>query len=108
MKYFILLFAFFAFNLFLTMNVRAEIWTVTKTADTDDGICDSDCSLREAIARAAVSRDTIVFSELFNSAQTITLDRTDLVVNKNLTISGPGPELLTVSGNNLSRIFRIM
>ena len=32
--------------------------TVTKTEDTNDGVCDSDCSLREAIA-AAVAGDTI-------------------------------------------------
>ncbi len=36
----------------------AATWTVTKTADTNDGACDSDCSLREAIA-AAASGDTI-------------------------------------------------
>ena len=28
----------------------AALYTVTKTADTNDGTCDSDCSLREAIA----------------------------------------------------------
>jgi CSLREA domain-containing protein len=27
-------------------------WTVTKTEDTDDGACDSDCSLREAVVAA--------------------------------------------------------
>ena len=27
-------------------------YTVTKTADTNDGTCDADCSLREAIAAA--------------------------------------------------------
>jgi CSLREA domain-containing protein len=107
MKYFILLFALFAFNSFLTVNVRAETWTVTKTADTDDAICDADCSLREAIARAGSSRDTIVFSELFNTEQTITLGGTELLINKNLTITGPGAELLTISGNNLTRVMRV-
>ena len=34
----------------------ATTWTVTKTADTNDGACDSDCSLREAIAVAAQRR----------------------------------------------------
>ena len=43
---------------------------VTKTADTSDGACNADCSLREAIA-AAVSGDTIQFSSLFDSPQTI-------------------------------------
>jgi CSLREA domain-containing protein len=108
MKQFILLFALFAAGLFLTADARAATRTVTKTADTNDGVCDADCSLREALAAAAVSGDAIVFSELFNSAQTITLAGADLVVNKNLTISGPGPELLTISGNNVTRVFRVM
>ncbi len=30
-----------------------QIFTVTKVADTDDGLCDSDCSLREALNAAA-------------------------------------------------------
>src|SRR3954464_15043943 len=36
-------------NLFLA---PPTIFTVTKTADTNDGICDADCSLREAIRAA--------------------------------------------------------
>lgn len=46
--------------------------TVTKIADTNDGVCDSDCSLREAVS-ASKNGDTIVFSELFNSPQIILL-----------------------------------
>src|SRR5512147_992156 len=40
---------------------QAATFTVTKTADTDDGVCDADCSLREAIraANAAAGADTI-------------------------------------------------
>ena len=39
----------------------AASFTVTKTADTNDGVCDADCSLREAIsaANAAAGADTI-------------------------------------------------
>lgn len=39
-------------------------YTVTKTADTDDGSCDADCSLREAItaANANSGQDTIAFN----------------------------------------------
>ena len=38
-------------------------FTVTKTADTNDGVCDADCSLREAItaANANLGLDTIAF-----------------------------------------------
>ena len=28
----------------------AAVYTVTKIADTNDGVCDVDCSLREAVA----------------------------------------------------------
>jgi len=39
-------------------------FTVTKTADTNDGFCDADCSLREAITAAnnTPGKDTIAFS----------------------------------------------
>ena len=30
-------------------NAQAATFTVTKTADTNDSVCDKDCSLREAI-----------------------------------------------------------
>ncbi|HEY0426181.1 MAG TPA: right-handed parallel beta-helix repeat-containing protein, partial [Pyrinomonadaceae bacterium] len=107
MKQFILIFAFCALSLFLTSNVTATTLIVTKTIDSNDGVCDADCSLREAIAAAAVSGDTIAFSELFNSAQTITLGGTSLVINKNLTINGNGPQLLKISANQMSRVFDI-
>ncbi len=84
----------------------AATLVVTKTADTADGICDSDCSLREAVA-AAASGDTVVFSPLFNSPQTITLTGGQIPITAKLTIDGPGAGLLTVSGNNAGRIFRI-
>ena len=40
---------------------QAAAFTVTKTADTADGTCDGDCSLREAInaPNAAAGADTI-------------------------------------------------
>ncbi len=84
-------------------------YTVTKTADTADGTCDADCSLREAIAAANATgdNDTIVFSALFASNQTITLGGTDLIIANSgtLAITGPGSDKLTVSGNNASRVF---
>lgn len=88
-----------------TADIAATIM-VTKTADTNDGVCDSDCSLREAV-RLAKSGDTIVFSPLFNSPQTILLTNGQILINKNLTIAGPNADLLAVSGNNASHIFNI-
>jgi CSLREA domain-containing protein len=47
------------------------VFTVTKSADTTDGVCDSDCSLREAVAAAIASPETddvIVFSSALSDA----------------------------------------
>lgn len=77
---------------------------VTKTADTNDGACDADCSLREAIATAG-SGDVIMFSALFSEPQTITLGLGQLAISTSLSIKGPGPDLLTISGNNETRVF---
>lgn len=87
-------------------NSFAATLQVTKTADTADGVCDIDCSLREAVS-AANGGDTIVFSPLFNAAQIILLTSGQITINKSLTIAGPGAGLLTVSGNNAARIFHI-
>jgi len=73
--------------------------TVTNTNDSGAG------SLRQAIADAA-SGDTISFN-LSGCPCTITLTSGELVINKNLTIIGPGASQLTISGNNASRLFFI-
>ncbi|HUR99212.1 MAG TPA: CSLREA domain-containing protein, partial [Pyrinomonadaceae bacterium] len=87
------------------VGADAATLTVTKTADTNDAVCNGDCSLREAIG-AAASGDTIAFSLLFSTAQTIAL--TDqLLFAKSLTIAGPGARLLTISGTGLHRAFRM-
>ena len=58
-------------------------------------------SLRAAIAAAAPG-DTINFSV----TGTIML-ASELAIDKNLTIQGPGANLLTISGNNAVRVFNI-
>ena len=82
--------------------------TVTDPGDATVGAagCGDGCSLREAIAVAAAN-DTINFSPLFNTPQTITLTGGVLNIDKNLTINGPGAHLLTVSGNNATRVMNI-
>ena len=61
-------------------------------------------SLRQAIVDACVS-STITFAG--GVSGTITLTSGELVINKNLTIQGPGASLLSISGNNSSRVFSI-
>jgi len=84
--------------LILTVGqANAAILTVTKTADTNDTVCNADCSLREAIFAAAASGDEIQFaSPLFDSPQIINLLSTNVLINKSLTITGKGAHLLTI------------
>ncbi len=72
--------------------------SVTNTNDGGAG------SLRAAIAAAAPG-ETINFAPGVTGV--ITLTTGELLVNKDLTINGPGARLLTVSGNNSSRVFHI-
>ena len=67
-------------------------------------------SLRQALADAN-SGDTIQFAPALNG-QTITLTSAELVIDKNITISGPGPSQLTVrrsmaDGTPVFRIFHV-
>jgi CSLREA domain-containing protein len=93
----------------LAGSSSAATWTVTKTADTNDGTCDADCSLREAIVRSnqTPASDTIVFSPLFNSPQTITLTLGELNITTTMVIEGPGARLLSVSGGGVSRVISV-
>ncbi len=91
---------------FTAIDGYAATLTVTKVPDTNDGICDTDCSLREAVSAAAFG-DTILFSSLFDSPQTITLTLGHINITKDLTIIGTDSDLITISGNNAGRIFDI-
>ena len=87
------------------LNAVSQVYYVTKTPDTNDGICDDDCSLREAIAVTA-SGDTINFAPSL-SGQTITLSST-LVIDKDLTIDGSAlASMVSVSGNNSVRVLKV-
>jgi CSLREA domain-containing protein len=94
----------------------AATFTVTKTADTNDGTCDADCSLREAIraANAAAGADTISIPAgtftltLAGSDDTANLG--DLDVTGPLTISGAGQastiiQAGTTSSNGIDKLF---
>jgi CSLREA domain-containing protein len=90
---------------------------VTKTADTDDGACNADCSLREAISAANgdAAAETITF-ELQQSdpgydanadLYTLTLASALPNLSTDITIHGPGAIYMAISGNNSTRVFNI-
>lgn len=88
--------------------VRAATFVVTKTADTDDGVCDADCSFREAIAQVNLNtsgtRDRVEFSVLFDQPQTIALSSRITIGDLTaVEIVGRGNQyvtLTTAAGNN--------
>jgi fibronectin-binding autotransporter adhesin len=78
-------------------------YSVTSAADTGFG------TLRSAIssANSNAGADTITFStKVFTSPMTITLTMGELLITDSVTITGPS-KVLTVSGNNASRVFDI-
>lgn len=83
--------------LFVPATSLAAQQVVTSTADSGPG------SLRQAIADATAG-DTIVFSLTLPAV--ITTDST-LTIDKNLTIAGPGPSLLTVRRNAAAAPFGV-
>lgn len=94
----------------LSVSASAANFVVTKTADTNDGVCDADCSLREAVgaANTAAGDDTINFDPtVFSFARTITLSAGELNVvnNGSLTVNGPALSVLHLRGNSSRRIF---
>ena len=80
-------------------------WTVTNTQDHSVGICDSECTLREALTFAG---DTDVIQFAPGVTGTITLGGAgELFIQHNITINGPGANVLTINGANATRVFEI-
>lgn len=102
--------ALLAVSLLCALPCTAAVYTVTSSANTADGICDNDCTLRDALEVAVGSfsdDDIIVFSPgIFGS--TITVASPLLIGGEgDLSIEGPGADKLTISGGGTSQIFRI-
>src|SRR5206468_23159 len=74
-----------------TITVNCGPTVVTNSNDSGAG------SLRDIILHACDGA-TITFTA--GLASPITLTTGELVINKNLTITGPGASVLTISGNN--------
>jgi hypothetical protein len=92
----------------MVLEGRALPSTFTVESTADGG---SAGTLRWAIdqANAGGEADTIVFSNLFNTPQTITLTKGPLILTDTATttITGPGANALTVNGGGSSGVFEI-
>ena len=84
----------FAFVCALSASAHANTITVVNINDSGPG------SLRQALADAN-DGDTIDFTV----TGTIGLTSGELLVNKSVTVSGPGKDVLAVNGNATSRVF---
>ncbi len=84
---------------------------VTVGVDEDDAnVSPGHLSLREAVnlANANPGPDTITFDRFnFVTPRTILLTGGELPIKGDLTITGPGSNLLTVDGNRASRVFDV-
>lgn len=91
---------------------QAATFTVTKTADMNDGACDADCSLREAIISANAAPGTDVIT-LPAGTYILSIPGTDeyeaatgdLDISDDLTINGAGSSTTIIDGGGLDRIF---
>ena len=72
---------------FLPASPFATTFPVTKTADTNDGSCDPDCSLREAIDAANTNPGT---DDVPVPAGTYLLTLGQLAVSDDVSIAGAG------------------
>ncbi|WP_165230648.1 choice-of-anchor Q domain-containing protein [Aquisphaera insulae] len=95
----------------MALEDRQLLSMFTVTSTLDDG---SEGTLRWAVGQAnsTVGADTIDFDSSFNTPRKITLlpasgGQLTLTDTATTTINGPGAGLLSISGNNTSRVFAI-
>ncbi len=92
----------------MALEGRTLLSTFTVNSTADNG---STGTLRWAVDQANSSdqASTIVFSSQFNTPQKITLTGGPLVLSNpaTTTITGPGENVLTISGKNATRVFAI-
>lgn len=98
------LFVLFALS---AVHASAAQLTVTTTGDGNDGVCNADCTLREAIILAAANDEIVFASPFFDSARTIILSTALPNINNNLTITGKGANLLNVQRSGAAPNFTV-
>ncbi|MGH2955087.1 MAG: CSLREA domain-containing protein, partial [Solirubrobacterales bacterium] len=88
---------------------QAANFPVTKLADTNDGTCDADCSLREAVyaanASTASDPDLVTFQSGLSGRIELAASFGDIRIEDGVTIQGPGADVIEVDGNRYDRIF---
>jgi CSLREA domain-containing protein len=96
-----------------TFNLTiSELYVVTTAADTNDGVCDAQCSLREAVAvgdSIPGSSNVIEFSAFFDNPARLQLN-SPIIVNKTTEIRGKGRNktLISSANPNVGPKFRIL
>jgi CSLREA domain-containing protein len=96
--------------IFVSHFSQAAIYTVNTLSDSGDGDCDVvECTLRDAINDAFDEAFGFPSQILFEPGLTGTIVLTSVLQpsTADLDIVGPGPEIITVSGNNLTSVFRL-
>jgi CSLREA domain-containing protein len=89
---------------------QADTFTVDTLEDEDDGSCDpGECSLREASeeANTAAGADEIVFASGLTGTITLTDDDGAIYLLDEVAVTGPGANVLTVSGDDDTRVFYV-
>ncbi len=77
--------------------------------DHDDGVCGGlDCTLREALQRANAVAPVNAITFAPGLTGVITLSGGELTALGSVSITGPGARSLAISGNNATRILRVL
>jgi CSLREA domain-containing protein len=92
----------------------ANEYLVTKTADTNDGVCNQDCSLREAIIAAnstpgdsLINLPTGMYLLSIVGVNEDLAATGDLDISDNLTLVGSGAATTIIDGGSIDRVIHI-
>jgi large repetitive protein len=96
-------------------SVRAATFVVSKAADTNDGTCDSDCSLREAIVAAngnpgadVITLPAGTYTLAIPGANEDAAATGDLDITDGVTINGVGASTTIIDGAAIDRVFHVL
>ena len=97
-----------------TLPVYAAVFSVTTTTDTADGVCNSHCSLRDAImaANASPGRDLVevpagLYALTLNGVSEEADAYKDLEIRDDLHLQGAGAELTIIDGGDWTRLIEV-